>query len=443
MAQTVEAKDAALTINGLNITRENNTVAGAIDGVTLNLLKADVGNQVSVTIGSDTAGVKSAIEEFVAGYNGLVENINTLTDFDTSNNSSGILLGDFTVRSMTSQLRNVLSTSISQLSSGFQSLADIGIRTGDGGLLQLNSATLDDALANAPDDVASIFTQQGRSSDAGINFISSSPTTQGGNYAINISEMATQGVLNGNTLNSLIINANNDTFSLSIDGVSTGTISLTQGTYASGAELAAHIQAQINDDSNIKLTGKSVEVQYDSINNELDITSLRYGSGSSVEFLSVDTNTAADLGFSIASGVVGKDVSGTINGAAATGSGQLLTSTSGSSAGIVLSITSGDVGARDSLTYTSGIIKSLDSLLASFTGANGFISNREEGFNNELGKIAEQRADLDLRVTSLEARLVQQFSALDSLVARFNTTSQFLNIQLAALPEPNSINRRN
>jgi flagellar hook-associated protein 2 len=441
MAQTVEAKDAALTINGLNITRENNTVAGAIDGVTLNLLKADVGNQVSVTIGSDTAGVKSSIEEFVAGYNGLVETINTLTDFDTSNNSGGILLGDFTVRSMTSQLRNVLSTSISQLSSGFQSLADIGITTGDGGLLQLNSATLDDALANSPDDVASIFTRQGRSSDAGINFISSGSNTQDGNYAINISEMATQGVFNGNTLNSLVINANNDTFSLSVDGVASGTISLTQGTYSSGTELAAHIQAQINDDTSIKGTGKSVQVQYDSVNNELDINSLAYGSGSSIDFLTVDASTATDLGFSVVSGVVGKDVSGTINGASATGSGQLLTSNSGASAGIVLSVTSGTAGTRDSLTYTSGFINSLDSLLASFTGANGVISNRETGFNNELANIAEQRAELELRVTSLEERLVQQFSALDRLVARFNTTSEFLGIQLSALPEPNSASR--
>ena len=37
MTQTVAAQDASLIINGLTITRESNTVSGAIDGITLNL----------------------------------------------------------------------------------------------------------------------------------------------------------------------------------------------------------------------------------------------------------------------------------------------------------------------------------------------------------------------------------------------------------------------
>ena len=146
MGQTVTAQDAELTVNGLAITRESNSVTGAIDGVTLNLLKADIGNVVNVEVSVNTEGVKAAIEGFVEGYNGLASTIDTLSSYDTEDNSVGILIGDFTVRSITSQLRSVLSTSVSQLSSSYQSLSAIGIKTTDKGALQLDSATLDEAL---------------------------------------------------------------------------------------------------------------------------------------------------------------------------------------------------------------------------------------------------------------------------------------------------------
>jgi flagellar hook-associated protein 2 len=44
LTQTVAAQDAALTINGLDITRDTNSITGAFYGVTLDLLKADEGN---------------------------------------------------------------------------------------------------------------------------------------------------------------------------------------------------------------------------------------------------------------------------------------------------------------------------------------------------------------------------------------------------------------
>ncbi len=443
LTQTVEATDAQLTVNGLEITRDTNSVAGAIGGVTLNLLKADVGNVISVKVGADTASVKTAITEFVDGYNGLMTNINSLTAYDSQDNSVGILLGDFTVRSVTNQIRSVLSTSIAQFSSDFQSLADIGIKTTSEGTLSLNSATLDGALSNSPDDVASIFAKQGRATDSGVSYISSTSDTLSGSYFVNITEMASQGVLTAATINSLTIDANNDVFKIRVDGTNSGDITLTQGDYASGAALATHLQAQINNDSSLKAAGASVIVSYDSLNNNFNITSQKFGSTSSVALTSVDTNSASTIGLSILTGTTGVDVTGTINGQAAEGSGQLLTSTSGDSYGLVVSVTSGNAGNRGTLSLTNGIIDSLDNLLTTFLGSNGYISNREDGFNKELDEIATLRLKLDERINSLEARLVQQFSALDTLVSKYQATSNYLVQQLDSLVKPNSINGNN
>lgn len=442
MTQTVQAQDTTLKVNGLEIHRETRSVTGAIDGVTLNLLKADIGNVITVDVASNASGITDSVQEFVDGFNGLVETINTLTSYDSVEDAGGILIGDFTVRSISSQLRAALSESIQQSNSKFQSLADIGIKSVENGLLQLDTSVFNTALSKYPDDVESIFSFQGRASSSGVSYASATDSTLKGNYAVNITAMATQGTVTGSTLNSLIINANNDTFSLSVDGITSDTITLTQAAYNNGDELAAHIQAQINDDINLKAAGASVQVLYNSIDNVLSISSLKYGSASSVDMLSIDANTTFDLGFTTGSGTVGQDVAGTINGFSANGNGQLLTSTIGDSRGLALSITSGNIGDRGSLSFTRGIVNSLDNLLNSFIGASGSISSREDDLNSRLESLVDERGKLETRIQSLESRLIQQFSALDGLIAQFNSTSSFLTQQLANLPEPNSINRK-
>jgi flagellar hook-associated protein 2 len=441
MLQTVQAQDAALKINGLDITRETNTVIGAIDGVTLNLLKDDVGNTVTVNVTESSESLSTGIQEFVEGFNGLTKTISTLTSYNSETEEAGILIGDSTVRSISNQLRNIVSSSISQLTGNIQSLADIGIKTTLDGTLELDLSTLNAALASYPDEVAALFTLQGRPSDSGVNYVSAGDNTLPGNYSVNITTLASQGVINGSTVNNLTIDADNDTFTIKVDGVTSNVISLTQAVYADGADLAAHIQAQINDDAAIKAAGAGVTVSYDSINNEFDITSLQYGSESQLEFVAVDTNTASDLGFSVGAGIDGNDVAGTINGLNATGNGQILTSTTGDSEGLALLIDSGSTGYRGGVSFSRGAATALDELITDFLDSDGFISTREEGLNSDLEDISEQRSQLDLKISSLEARLIAQFSALDSLIAQFNTTSSFLTQQLANLPKPNSIGR--
>nr|MDJ0882354.1 flagellar filament capping protein FliD [Gammaproteobacteria bacterium] len=301
--QTVAAQDAALSINGLDITRDSNTVSGAINGVTLNLLRADVGNFVNVDITENRDEIKNTIEGFVKGYNGVVNSINSLTNFDPESGSAGALIGDFTVRSISSQLRNIMYTSVSGLTGNISSLIDIGIKTGLDGKMEIDTSKLDEALTNFPSEVEALFALQGRPTDTNISYSSASEDTIPGEYGINISTIATRAIFNGTAVNSLTIDANNDNFEIVVNGVSSSQISLVQGLYSDGDELAAHIQAQINNDANLKDAGVSVVVDFDGINNEFDIISSEYGSNSSIEITSVDINTANDLGLNAGIGI--------------------------------------------------------------------------------------------------------------------------------------------
>ena len=440
VTQTVAARDAALSINGLDITRESNSVSGAIAGVSLNLLQADIGNKVNFTLSENPQPAKAAIEEFVTSYNDLITNLNALTSFDAETGTAGVLIGDFTIRSISTQLRSQISNSVQQLTGDIRLLADIGITTESGtGTLKLDSAILSDALDNSPEQVEALFGRQGRPEDGEINYLAATDATQPGNYQVNITTLATRGSFSGSAVNSLAIDGDNDNFTIKVDGTESASITLSPGTYASGEILAAHIQAQINADANISSMDAPVTVSYDDVNNRFDISSSSYGSASSIEFTAIDLNTVNDLGFSVSSGTTGLDIAGTINGLQATGNGRNLTSDSGDSQGLEISIIGGAVGSRGKVSFSSGVAHSIDNILNQFLESNGLIASREDGLRDALEDIEDQRDNLADKLESLEERLIKQFTALDTLVAQFNQTSSFLTQQLANLPKPNSI----
>ena len=163
-----------------------------------------------------------------------------------------------------------------------------------------------------------------------------------------------------------------------------------------------------------------------------------------MEITAIDVNTNNDLGFSVGQGVAGIDMVGTIDAGLAAVNGQSLTSLGGNSKGLSVEILSpGGLGARGTISFSPGIAGRLDALLNNFLESDGFIASREESINDGLDDIFDERIKLEDRISSLEARLIRQFSALDALVAQFNQTSNFLSLQLANLPKPNSIYNNN
>lgn len=444
MIQTVGAQDAAMSINGLDITRDTNTVTGAINGVTLDLLKADVGNLVNIDVRESRTEITASINGFVEAYNELNESIDSLTSYDPESGTGSALTGDFTVRSIESQIRGIIFGSVSGLTGNIRSLVDIGITTNAEGSLDLDSTKLENALNDYPSEVEALFSLQGRTTDPGVSYLSSTADTIPGEYGVNVTSLLTQGVLTGTgPVTNLRVQNNSNNMTLLVDGVSTGEISLTRTTYADEAALATEIETQINAASALLTEGISVSVSYDAPGNRFVITSNSSGSGSSVEITAVDPQTFSRFGLEVGNGVDGTDFAGTINGQPATAQGQVLTSLSGDSQGLSIEIPAGATGNLGTVTVSNGLAKMLDDLLDSYLESDGFIASREESINDSLDDIADERIELDDRLASLEARLIREFSALDILVAQFNQTSIFLTEQLANLPGPSSISNDN
>lgn len=158
MSEKVKATNAALTINGIDVTSQSNTISEAAQGVTLNL-KSIGTTTMDMTL--DTASIKTAVNGFVSAYNNVLTAAKTLTAFDTTAGSSGALNGDTTLRNIQAQMRSMLNTPMSDGNGGTITLSDIGVEFAiDGsnnGSLKVNDDKLNKTITNNIDKLKAVF----------------------------------------------------------------------------------------------------------------------------------------------------------------------------------------------------------------------------------------------------------------------------------------------
>jgi flagellar hook-associated protein 2 len=458
MTQSVAANDAKITMNGLTITRDSNDIESVITGVTIKLLDTKPGENVRLNINKDTSKVEEEIRAFVDNYNALTMQLNEYTKVDSSNGETGILVGDSTVRNIENQLRGLLNNRLEHLPGSIKSFANLGIFTNRDGTLEINESNsalpkFSEVIKDNIVDVADFFTATGSTSDSQVVFNSSNSLTKPGTYAVEVTQLATAGVLTGGLVNNLNVSSanDNDTFKVRIDGILSNDIVLAAQLYTSVAELAAEIQSKINSDSTLLDKGVSVVVTEEA--GKLKIESSKFGASSSVAFTEVDVNFLTDLGIGVQQGTSGVDVAGTIDGVPAFADGQYLLSESGDSAGIKLEIVGGSLGNRGTVSFSEGTTVLMNDLLNGMidnqkSNASGdvnsssvdnappstLLDSKTDSLYKKLEQLDRQDADLKLKMEKYEARLFKQFNAMDSAVAALNATMGSLDSMLDQLP---------
>ena len=433
LTETRAAKDAQLTVSGVNITRSSNTVEGVIDGVTFNLNDVTT-TAANVDVTQDLEDPTSKVQALVDGFNKVQSTANQLTSFNQEEGEGSILTGDSTIRSTMNQLSRDFGQVVPGLeNASVRALSDVGITTDfNTGQLEFDSAKFKEKLQASPDDVTALFANQGRASDGQVEFVRSTSSTQPGDYDLNVDSLATRGSYTANDALAAdtVIDGNNNTFSLSLNGGTEAQITLTQATYNTPQDLLAEVRTQIADNSTIQANDDSLQVNL-TAGDKLEFTSEKYGSESSVEI--TGGNTA--LGLSVGEGQAGTDVQGTIDGQQAEGDGQVLFlgSNQGDASGIQVRVRGGDTGARGSVSYIEGVGNSIEERISQLQSSTGALSSRAESFQSELETISEERQDLNERMSSLRERLSSQFASADQRISNFKQTGNYLEQQLAGL----------
>lgn len=425
MTEIQTAQSATMKMGTLTITKDSNTVTDVIPGVTLNLLKAQVGTPVSLTVSNDSSAVSTNVNKFVSEFNKLAKTIKDI---------KGQLGADTIIRQVESQIRSIMGNTIPGLSSGLNSLSQVGISTQKDGTLTVDTATLNTAISNNFNDIVKLFAKVGTATDANISMSSSTTATVAGTYAINITQAATKGnIVGGAAIGSLIINAGiNDALNLSIDGIA-GSITIAAGTYATGDALASEIQSRINGVSAFSSAGITASVSYDSGTGKLTINSNDYGSTSTVDTIS--GNAAANLGLDTGVSTSGVNVAGTIGGLAATGSGQRLTGSSGTDVeGLAMNILGSAIGGRGTITYSIGTAEAIYNKMTSWLDTtDGVITTKTDSINASVKSIDASIDREELRLEQTEKRLRAQFIALQSALDKMQGISSFLANQTSSL----------
>lgn len=167
MVEGQAAQDAVFTINGVPVESSSNQVSNAIDGLTLKLSK-ETTSPVRITVASDDAAQKKAVEDFVAAYNGLNTYLAEQTKYDAGTKKAGSLQGDNAAVSLRNQLRSVLLAD-GGASTVFKRLENVGLNMQTDGSIKLDSTKLTAALKQ-PAELGKLFANTDTATPANNGF---------------------------------------------------------------------------------------------------------------------------------------------------------------------------------------------------------------------------------------------------------------------------------
>lgn len=155
--QLTAAADASVTIDGLTITRPNNTLDDVLPGMTMTL-NAPTTSAESVTVSRDTSSVETAVVSFVDVLNASLDLMDTLGASGIEDGEeAGALNNDSTLRFVESQIKSLLLADSSSPGSSLSNLNDLGVTFNREGRMEIDAATLRSALSDNFDDVVTML----------------------------------------------------------------------------------------------------------------------------------------------------------------------------------------------------------------------------------------------------------------------------------------------
>ena len=165
-----EAQDAIVSLDGVQVSRDSNDIDDLIEGMTFRIYQTTPDDtSISVEVGADVSGVKTAIQSLVDAYNAFRDfavSQQTLTSSGTASSDS-VLFGDGTLRSANSSIYDALNKRI-----GSEAMALLGLSFDENNKLVLDETTLDDALLDDLDAVQSLLSFQMEASSSELMLLS-------------------------------------------------------------------------------------------------------------------------------------------------------------------------------------------------------------------------------------------------------------------------------
>ena len=171
-----EAQAAEFTLDGIAMTRDTNDISDVLSGVTFSLLQETPdGTTLNISIGTDTSQIQSTLETFVTNYNAFRDEViaQQATTTDGTADSSAVLFGDGTMRTIMDALQNALNTTV-----GGMTMADLGLSFNESNELELDTSTLSDILSTNLSGVTKLLSAQTTTSSSQLSVVNTGTSPQ-------------------------------------------------------------------------------------------------------------------------------------------------------------------------------------------------------------------------------------------------------------------------
>lgn len=416
--ELVVAQDAEYTLDGFAFTSASNTVTDTVPNVTITLLKADVGSPETstLTLSKDTDSIKKDFENLKKSYNDVIGFIRQYSQFDDETFQSGPLFGDPLAAQTESTLSSLMFNSFGD--GTLTNLAQIGFGYDDDGMIEIDSAILEQAISSDPEGVRKLMMATGESTSNDLKFITNTSATQNSGasgFLVNISQLATYG---------------DTTASVGQTDVTVGVETLTfDGDFFNntaynfsvpiGANQAA-IVAQINGDDTLSdMVTASIE------GGLLKFESKKYGTNGNFTVVSDLTAAVDNSGIGTSGGTLtdGVNVAGTIDGELSTGLGQFLTGDDDTDVeGMQVLYTGSSTGDVGTITFLRGLGAELTYTIDTFTDSvNGLITTTDNSLQAQIDTIGERMTNFRDLLELRRDYLSRKFLAMERAISRLQS----------------------
>ncbi len=437
MRTTTAAQNAVVSLGGSGgdqITSSTNAVTGLLPGLTVDLSHADA-DPVTITVSPDGSQVASQVSSLISAANQVLSTISTDTAYDASTKTAGPLNGAVQLSSLAERVLSIVGSAVGSSAAGSDGTAgeSAGIAITSSGTITFNQTAFERAYDADPAAVQSMFTEGGSFAPANptyadqVSVAGATDETVPGNYAVTISQSAAQAVDTGS-----------DVFAAptsTLGGPESYTITSAgdSATYAAAAgESMANVVSGLN--SALAAAGIPVSASLTGTTGsfQVQLQSAEYGSAAT---FGVTASAGDQLGLTTSGPTYsGTDVEGTIDGQAATGSGQILalSDPSDPADGLVLQVTTPGVTSATpvgSVEYQPGMAQGLAHVAEQASlSSDGEIPVTIAGLQGTVKNLTSEIALQQQVVNTQQASLTQEFTNLEETLSRLNSESSFLTV---------------
>ena len=197
--QIVAASDAALSVDGIAVTRSSNTIDDLLPGLTLSLT-ATTASPVTVVALEDPDLAEAEMRAFVDALNTTGAMLREASKRGINGASSGPLVSDPTVAALKRSFAALTTTPLDGFGDDPIYLSNLGVRTERDGSLSLDSDVFQAVMASDPAQYRAIFQSLNQASTEGVSVsLASYAAPPVGAYAFEFTD-ANTATLNGETL---------------------------------------------------------------------------------------------------------------------------------------------------------------------------------------------------------------------------------------------------